>query len=407
MLKKGFLKPEISISTLGKRKFWTGIIIGIGLSFILSYFFNYSRELLRFITFMGDPYLLTEKEFRLYDLFFAAFSTSLGFGFTIVYWLRGRNQNIKKRYLKTFTISNAWLITFVSLMLVARFGSILPIIVYGLPGYDNHLNILSDFWILLVLIPIYVFFAHWNTIRLIFQTKNWILISLIFYCLVTFYLYKTSYVDRDILNQNYYSQNKDRFDYIDNELLKAGKYGIYFSDTTKQILQKRYAERTTDLVLRLKQAFKQDRIVQLDTLILEKIVVHNMNHQSVYFYTHRVDKDKNWSYALPEEIYYQILKQDIESRETQVLFEVLHEQISLFTAKKINWRHWNSYTCYEREKSSYRRNLMYSTQTIQSRLIQVVEKLKSDKKYEKYLYLLPEIDFDDYRGRQKYYELNL
>jgi hypothetical protein len=403
MLTKGFLKPEISIDKIGKRQFWTGTIIGILIAFVLSYFFNYSRESLRMITFMADPYILTEKEFRLYDLFFASFATSLGFGFTIIYWLRGRNKNIKKRYLKTFTISNAWLITFVALMLVARFGSILPIIVYGLHGYDGQLDLLHDFWLMFVLIPIYVFFAHWNTIRMIFRTRYWVLLSIVFYILTTFYLYKTTYADRDILNQSYYSQNKQRFDYIDSEFDKAKKIGVFFSDSTKQILRKKYAERTTDLVLSLKHAFQTEKIVPLDTLILEKIVIHNMNRHGLYFYGRHQDRDKNWSYALPESIYKQILKHDVDSKETELLFEILSEQISLFTAPQITWDEWEQYTDYEREKSYFRRNLMYSTETIQSRLIQVVDKLKSDRSYEKYHHLLIDMEFDNDRGRQKHY----
>jgi len=216
MLTKGFLKPEISIDKLGKRQFWTGTIIGILIALVLSYFFNYSRESLRMITVMSDLYILPENESRLYDLFFASFSTSLGFGFTIIYWLRGENKNIKSRYLKTFAISNAWLISLVALMLVARFGSILTIIVYGLHGYDGHLDLLNDFWLMFALIPIYVFFAHWNTIRMIFRTRYWVFLSIAFYALTTFYLYKTTFVERDILNQSYYSQNKQRFDYIDS-----------------------------------------------------------------------------------------------------------------------------------------------------------------------------------------------
>jgi hypothetical protein len=270
MLTKGFLKPEISIEKLGKRQFWTGIVIGILMAFVLSYFFNYSRESLRMITFIYDPYILAEKEFRLYDLFFSTFATSLGFGFTIVYWLRGRNPNIKKRYLKNFTISNAWLITFVALMVVARFGSILQIILYGRPGYDGQLDLLHDFWLMLVLIPVYVFFAHWNTIRLIFRTRYWVLLSIVFYFLTSFYLYKTTSADRDILNQSYYSKNKQQFDYIDSEFNKAKKLGVFFNDTTKQILRKKYAPRTTTLVFNLKQAFQTEAIVPLDTLILEK-----------------------------------------------------------------------------------------------------------------------------------------
>jgi|GEM_PF-737445 len=407
MLTKGFLKPEISIDKLGKRQFWTGTIIGILIAFVLSYFFNYSRESLRLITIMADLHIPSEKESRLYDLFFASFSTSLGFGYTIIYWLRGRNKNIKKRYLKTFAISNAWLITFVALMLVVRFGSILPIILYGLPGYDGHLDLLNHFWLMFVLIPIYVFFSHWNAIRMIFRTRNWVLLSVVFYSLTTLYLYKTTYVDRDVLNKSYFSQNKQRFDYIDSEFDKAKKFGVFFSDTTKQILRKKHAGRTTDLVLNLKQAFQSDKIVPIDSLILEKIVIHNMNTHGLYFYGRQQDRDKNWSYALPEDIYKQILKHDINSKETEVLFEILSEQILLFTTPQINWDEWENYSDYERTKSNFRRNLMYSTETIQSRLIQVIDKLKSDRRYEKHHHLLHDIKYEEGRGRQRHYEIEL
>ena len=170
MLTKGFLKPELSIGNLGKRQFWTGIVMGVACAFVLSYFFNYSRESMRMMTYTRDLFVLPEKEFRLYDLFFATFATSLGFGFTIIYWLFGRNRHIKKHYLQMFTVSNAWLITMVALMLVARFGSILPLILYSIIGYDGHLDLLHNFRLLLVLIPVYVFLAQWNAIRMIFRT---------------------------------------------------------------------------------------------------------------------------------------------------------------------------------------------------------------------------------------------
>lgn len=398
MLTKGYLKPIISIDKLGKQQFWSGTIIGILIAIVLSYFFNYSRESLRMITIMGDLHILPEKESRLYDLFFASFSTSLGFGFTIVYWLRGRKKNIKKRYLKTFAISNAWLITFVALMLVTRFGSILPLIVYGFHGYDGHLDLLNDFGLMFVLIPIYVFFIHWNTIRIIFRTRYWVLLSMVFYISTTFYLYNTTYVDRDILNQSYYSLNKQRFDFIDSEFDKAKRLGVFFGDATRQVLRKKYAERTTNLVLCLKQNFQTDKIVPLDSLILEKIVIHNMNRHGLHFYGGHQDRDKNWPYALPNNIYKQILKHDINSKETEALFGILSEQIALFTAPRINWEEWGNYTDYERERSHFRRHLMYSTVTIQSRLIHVVDKLKSDKRYEKYHHLLHDIVFDDDNG---------
>jgi hypothetical protein len=409
MLRKGFLKPEISISTLGKSQFWTGIIIGVGISFILNYFLNYSREALRLFTFFGDPYILSEKEFRIYDIFFTCFSTSIGFGFTIIYWLRGKNVNIKKNYLRTYTITNSVIIIFISLMAVSRVGSILPIILYSFHGYDNHLDILNDFWLLFVLIPIYIFFTNWNSIRLLFRTKNWILISMLFYGLTSFYLYKTTTVDREKLNKGYYTHNKERFEYIDKEIKNARSLGVYFSDTTKLILQKRYAERTTDLVQKTKKAFKSDSVVSLDTLLLQKIIIHNMNDEGYSWRMYRKNKiEENWSYPMPEEIYNQILKRNIDDPEMKILFGILFEQISLFTAKEINWNNSDSFSIYEREKSMYKRDLLFFTQTIQSRLIQVIQILKSNERYEQYHHIIPEFEFqNDRNGNQKHYELKL
>ena len=130
MLKKGFLKPEISVSNLGKKKFRTGIAIDVGISFVLCYLFNYSREALRSVTFANpDPYILSDKEFRLYDLFRVVFATSLGSGFTIIYRMSGRNHYLKKKRLRYYVAANSWWITFIGLAVVTRYGTIFPFVV--------------------------------------------------------------------------------------------------------------------------------------------------------------------------------------------------------------------------------------------------------------------------------------
>ena len=144
MLKKGFLKPEISIELIGKNKFWFGMILGFSFSLVFSLFFNHSRESLRFITFISDPYILTPEDFKKYDLFFAFLSASVGFGITIVYWFLGHNSHIKERYLWRYAITNAMFVAFVAFMVVSRFGSILPIILYGRMGYEQYHCILPD-----------------------------------------------------------------------------------------------------------------------------------------------------------------------------------------------------------------------------------------------------------------------
>jgi hypothetical protein len=220
-------------------------------------------------------------------------------------------------------------------------------------------------------------------------------------------LYKTTGVDRNILNQTYYSRHKQRFDFIDSEFEKARKIGIFFSDTARDILRKENAERTRNLVLQVKQAFLKESIVPKDTLILQKIVIHNLNKHGLFFFRRSEDWDQNWSYALPEQIYNQILKNDVNSKETELLFEILAEQIALFTAPEIFMEDWKNFSIYDREKSNNRRYLMYRTLTIQSRLLQVVRKLRSEKSFEKYHYLIPEFEFDDFDERQTHFDLKL
>ncbi|MBT33844.1 MAG: hypothetical protein CMO01_29630, partial [Thalassobius sp.] len=150
MLKKGFLKPEISIDNIGKKRFWTGIVIGIIFSIILSLFFNYSREVFRLLTYSRDLYIPTKSEIRFYNLYFASLATALAFGLTIIYWFVGKNTNIKKRFLKSFAISNARFVIIVVLLMIARFGASMSFI-YA--SFIEPLNFIYEYWIFSFLIP--------------------------------------------------------------------------------------------------------------------------------------------------------------------------------------------------------------------------------------------------------------
>ena len=182
--------------------------------------------------------------------------------------------------------------------------------------------------------------------------------------------------------------------------------GITFPEDIKTTLQKRYALRTQALVLELKVAFNSGRVLPLDTLILEKIIIHNLNRQE-HFYT-RFDKEinLNWSYALPEKVYAQIQMHEVGSPEMLLLFEILREQINIFNAED-NWKYFDSFSLYERELALTKFNMVRHTNTIFSRLVQVVDRLKSDKQYQQYHCVLPDVEYIDQRGRQLYYELDL
>ena len=105
MLKPGFLKPELSIQKIGKLNFWIGIVVGISLAVILSFGINYTREAFRISTFSSDLHILPENEYHIYDFFFAVFSTCIGFGFALFYWLRSSKLKPRKNHLRILAIS--------------------------------------------------------------------------------------------------------------------------------------------------------------------------------------------------------------------------------------------------------------------------------------------------------------
>ena len=386
MLTKGFLKPLITIKQIGNVQFWAGIIFGIISAFIFSLYFNYARESFRSLTFNLTPLILSPKEFAIYDLFFAALSVSLAFGFTVIIWLTGR-KNIKKQYYRMFAIGNAWLIIFVILFLVLRMGSTLTFVLYLGFGYDKHLDFIREFGLILVLLPVFIFFFNWNYLSLMFRAGRWILISIFVYVFLTFILFKTTSIDKSILNNTYYHKNEQKFEYIETELKSATKlYGISFAEPTEEILKNYYSERTFQLVKDLKKAFDTDSLVSLDTIILEKIVVNNLNIQGGFLNKYQSnDKNINWPYATPEEIYNQIKRYENEKGvELKYLLDILNEMIWIFKAPEINWAKKYKYSENDLKRARFKKIMQIETKDIEERLKQIVTKLRFDKQTDYY-----------------------
>jgi hypothetical protein len=406
MLQKGFLKPEISIDTIGKRQFWIGTAMGVYVSIALSLVFGMSREAFRLTTIFNDLLILEPNEFRYHDLFFAALSVSLGFSATTIYWLIGRKKSIKKKYIQLLTVTNSAFISLSSFSIIARFGSNLAITPFSYCGFDNHFNFIRDFKYLLILIPVYIFLSNWLTIRLLFKVKKWMLLSIVA-CLVVF-LFNFTFVtaDKSVLNNAYYKLHEEKIHFIDQEILNARKFDISINDSMRQILMKNCAERTMKLLTNLKEDFSLDQKVSLEHLILEKILIHNRNYYQGFSPNYQ-NKDMNWPYAFPEDIYVQISISSPGSPEIQLLFEILAEQISIFNVREIDFSNLELFTREQKKKYYFKEQILRSTETVQSRLIQVVEKLKSEEKYKDFHHLLEDFEFDDYNGSQYFLEINL
>jgi hypothetical protein len=141
MVTKQLRKEKISIKIIGPQRFWIGLVAGIVSAIVISLIFNYSREILRFFTTLSaDLLILDNDELRFFNYFYAILSTTLGLSVSMWIWMENSGLCLRReRLYKNLSRTNALLIFWVILMVIARLGSILFIILYGRPGYEEIL----------------------------------------------------------------------------------------------------------------------------------------------------------------------------------------------------------------------------------------------------------------------------
>jgi hypothetical protein len=380
MTKIRFRKENISIQNIGRQRFWIGIVAGLISAISISLFFNHSRETLRLLTSMSaDLLILKENELLFFNYFFSFLSTVLGLSIAIWIWMLNKNHNRRKdRIYKQLSITNALLIFWVILMIISRFGSILPIVLFGTPGFDNHLHLYEEYWILFVLMPIVVFMQSWFTVRLVYQAGRWIFLSFLFCIFTAFTFQLTTTVNQEKLNSVYHQRFENDYNYIDQEIRIAKvKYGVDFDEQTIEILKKQITESSVEQIAMVKKAFSSDRPVSMDTIILQKIIVRNFKEGGWYYY--RRNSIENWRYALPNDILKQLDYFERSSNETKELFEILREMIELVNTPEIHWDKYQNFTQTERRRSlGARYNI---PDTLIEQLIEVRTRLLEDDQY--------------------------
>ena len=388
-----FSKEKISIQKIGIQKFWIGIVLGLLSAIIITIAFNYFRELFRFFTTLSaDLLILRESELQFYNYFSASLGTVLGLSITVSIWMTNNNHKRKKdRIYKQYARTNIFFLFWLILMMIARFGSVIPFILYGMPGYDNQLNLFEDFWLLFVLIPIVVFIQSWFIVRLIYRSGKWILFSFLICLLIAFTIKQTTSINQEILNKTYFKKFETDHNYIDQQIAKAiTEYGIEFQEKTINTLKKWHTESSYDQVINLKSVFYKDHKVSLDTIILQKIVIKNFKENGSYYRRNSID---NWRYAFPKDILRQLKFYDINSNESKELIEILKEQIELINTPEIHWEEYDKHTDTEIRKSF---GIKYNVpKQLIKQLDKVRDSLINDNKYYDISKDLPELKQGD------------
>ena len=161
-ISKGSLQKRTLFST---SLLTSGIILWITFSYILYAFFYLSREILRFLTAdFGDQILLVldKNETFAYNLFYSSLAVAISYGLALRFVLQNSvaGQSVRTRFLIRRTLNEQGFFTWAFLSGFSRLTSILGICYITFPiQYDIYF--LDELPLLLILLPIVVFFSTW------------------------------------------------------------------------------------------------------------------------------------------------------------------------------------------------------------------------------------------------------
>ena len=197
------------------------------------------------------------------------------------------------------------------------FGAISFITRFLLYAPFIDLNIFNEYGYVLYLFPVYLFFIAWTEVSRYIKTQRWMLyvfVMTILYVVLCSFIDVSSYKIGEIA---FRKMHHEEITYIENEVEKAKRnYNITFSAETINALKELRTERAYNLLEKTRLAFNTDGKVSLDTIIFEKILLHNMKG---YY----IGIQNPYTYTTPVKVYEQLRKVDPNSYEATELLNLI------------------------------------------------------------------------------------
>lgn len=161
-------KSEFSIQEIGKFQFYSGILIGIGFSFILNVLFRLFLVISNLGIF-NNTWNLDYEVSNYYNLLIGFTSVAFAFCFTSYLWMSKPYATIRRKTLKLrmAQINPIWILFGTLFFLTRMFWFI----------SEAELTLENDFPLLGFLIPIFIYLYCWNLITAIYKSKKTFLIT--------------------------------------------------------------------------------------------------------------------------------------------------------------------------------------------------------------------------------------
>lgn len=307
-----------------------GIFVGIIASAIVGYACLLLDMLIEFFSDNFNDYVYPERHIHTFFYrFYAAFAVACGFCFTIWIWMKpsgGASQKKKSHLRRSQTY--AAVIVWACVLCTLKCFLMIFYSVHSKMLTARYLNLHEDLFWLFLLLPLVIYLQAWLGVRRAYKSVKWMLISFLACIAAAFIL--SSFIndderfERQMSAYNYEYQFSN--EHVDQELRRADSlYGITFDDQTIQLLKLRRSKPARKQVRAVQKAFGNREGVSLDTVILEKIMIHNVkSHQVEYNYSFPL-----WDYAYPGSLVYHIRKNDPNAPITKELVSLLREEILL------------------------------------------------------------------------------
>ncbi len=304
LIHKGVFKPLLQVNTLSKSVFLSGIGVGLACAVVLSLFFNYGRELMRYHFSMANNLVeISPERYQVYGLFFAAFSLSLGSNLMLWVWSKGvreRNHRLRNhlRLAGLYAFFIVWMLleVFVNFTFGTSFG------LYGYWGEQTVPVITGVQSSVLYLLPLTIFLHGWHSIRFYFRSMHWMLYNLIAVMVLVFPLSWMTLPDQEVVENLYDSRYKPAYHFLDSLLQQAGqRYDIHFTAREENVLRQFSTHSAQEQLARVKEAFASQSPVSLRDVLILRISVHNLRPKGRYY-----DFNNYWPYPKPEDLYRQL-----------------------------------------------------------------------------------------------------
>lgn len=355
--------------------FLSGVGIGLFSAVVLSLFFNYGRELMRYHFSMAYNLVeISPERYRAYGVFFASLSLSLGSNLMLWVWsreVRPTNYRMKNHLrltgLYAFFIFWMLLEVFVNSTFATSFG------IYGYWGEHTVPTVTGVQSSLFYLLPLVIFLHGWHNFRLYFISLRWILFHLAVVVLLSFPLAWMSLPDKAVVENVYARHYQPEYSYLDMTLSTVEQqYGLNFTEHEKRVLRQFSTYSAQEQLKQVKEAFASQHPVKLKETVMLRISIHNLRPKGRFY-----NFNNYWPYPKPEDMYRQLISFAPDSKEAGEIVRAIEELAKLYNAT-YDWR--KEIDRREMRRYNFQRNL-FRSKAIADSLKAIVKKINAQHQY--------------------------